>query len=308
VSDAVAVVLNPAAGGGRGRRLLPRVRAAFPGIPVRLTAGPDDEHRLVRDALAAGASTIVAVGGDGTWSKVADAIAETRADVRLAIVAAGTGNDFARTLGAPAHDIAAMARLVADPRAERRIDLLRIDRRRHVLNVAGVGFDAAVAERVARARLPRAAAYVAGSLAELFRYPGFEVAEEGIAGRRLLMLALANGRNFGGTFVIAPAAELDDGLIDIVAIGDASPIERLRLFAAAFSGRHVSMPGVEVRRAAALTLRFPASPLLEVDGDLHRAVAPEVEVACLPGALRVVTPPAGSPRSPRGSARGAPAR
>jgi diacylglycerol kinase (ATP) len=308
VSDGVAVVLNPAAGGGRARRLLSRSRAAFAGTPVRLTEGPDDERRLVRDALAGGASTIVAIGGDGTWSKVADAIAESGADIRLAVVAAGTGNDFARTLGAPAHDIEAIARLVADPRAERRIDLLRIDGRRHVLNVAGVGFDAAVAQRVERARLPRAAAYVAGSLAELFRYPGFEVAEEGVAGRRLLMLALANGRHFGGTFVIAPGAELDDGLIDVVAIADASPVERLRLFAAAFSGRHVSMPGVEVRRAAALTLRFAAAPLLEVDGDLHRAASPEVEVVCLRGALRVVTPTDGFPRSPRGSAPASPAR
>ena len=307
----VAVIVNPAAGGGRARRLLPRLRAAFPGArgdDLALTECIDDERRLVRQALARDASTIVAVGGDGTWSKVADAVAESRADVRLAIVAAGTGNDFARTLGAPARDIAATARLVADPLSERRIDLLRVDRRRHVLNVAGIGFDAAVAERVERARLPRAAAYIAGSVAELFRYPGFEVAEEGMAGRRLLMLALANGRHFGGAFAIAPAAELDDGLIDIVAIGDASAASRLRLFVAAFGGRHVAMPGVEVRRLAAVTLRFPAAPLLEVDGDLYRAAASEVEVVCLPGALRVVTATGGSRRSPRGSAPPAPAR
>jgi diacylglycerol kinase (ATP) len=310
VTVGVAVIVNPAAGGGRARRLLPRLRAAFAGVAggVRQTLRADDERRLVHEALDGGATTIVAVGGDGTWSKVADAIAASRADARLAVVAAGTGNDFARTLGAPAHDVEAMARLVADPAAERRIDLLRIDRQRHVLNVAGIGFDAAVAARVERARLPRAAAYVAGALAELFRYPGFEVAEEGIACRRLLMLALANGRNFGGTFVIAPAAELDDGLVDVVAIADAAPLDRVRLFAAAFSGRHVAMPEVEVRRAAALTLRFPDPPLLEVDGDLYRAATSEVEVTCLPRLLRIVTPPGGSPRSPSGSARGAPAR
>jgi len=246
--------------------------------------------------------TIVAVGGDGTWSKVADALVAARADAAWAIVAAGTGNDFAKTLGVPARDVAATARLAAERGAERRIDVLRIDRERHVLNVAGIGFDAAVAERVERALLPRAAAYVAGSLAELFRFRGFVVGEEGVAGRHLLMLALANGRHFGGTFEIAPGARLDDGMMDVVSIGDASPAGRLRLFAAAFAGRHVGMPGVEVRRVAALTLRFAAPPLLEVDGDLHRARAPEVEVSCLPGALRVVTPPDGSRRSPPGSA------
>ncbi len=307
----VAVILNPVAGAGRGRRLLPRVRAVFArhGVEkVLLTERPGDERRLVRAGLEAGAETIVAVGGDGTWSKVADAIAGSRADVRLAIVAAGTGNDFARTLGAPARDVEAMAELVDDPAAERRIDLLRIDRTRHVLNVAGIGFDAAVAERVARAVLPRAAAYVAGALGELFRFRGFDVAENGVAGRHLLMLALANGRYFGGTFEIAPGALPDDGLIDVVAVADASPLARLRLFAAAMRGSHVALPGVEVRRMAALTLRFPAPPLLEVDGELQRAAAPEMDVVCLPGALRIVTAAGDCRRSPRESARAAPLR
>ncbi|HEX6059126.1 MAG TPA: diacylglycerol kinase family protein [Gemmatimonadaceae bacterium] len=306
MSDRIAVILNPAAGGGRARRILGRVREAFArlgGGPVLLTERAGDERRLVRLALDAGARTIVAVGGDGTWSKVADAIAGSRADVRLALIAAGTGNDFARSLDVPARDIEQTARLAADETAERRIDLLRIDRRRHVLNVAGVGFDAVVAERVARALLPRAAAYVSSALAELFRFRGFVVAEDGVAGRHLLMLALANGRHFGGAFEIAPQAILDDGLMDVVAIGDASPLARLGLFAAALRGRHIAMPGVESRRLAALTLRFPSPPLLEVDGDLHRADAAEVVVDCLPGALRVVTPAGGSRRSPRGSAR-----
>lgn len=311
MSGRVAVILNPAAGAGRARRLLPRTRAVFArhGIErVMLTERPDDERRLVHAALGAGAETIVAVGGDGTWSKVADAIASSRADVRLAIVAAGTGNDFARTLGAPAGDLEAMARLADDPAAERRIDLLRIDRTRHVLNVAGIGFDAAVAERVERALLPRAAAYVAGALGELFRFRGFDVVENGGAGRHLLMLALANGRWFGGSFEIAPGALPDDGLMDVIAVADASPLARLRLFAAAMRGSHLTLPGVEVRRLSALTLRFPAPPLLEVDGELHRTTVPELEVVCLPGALRVVTAPGDCPRSPCGSARAAPPR
>lgn len=311
MSRGIAVLLNPAAGAGRARRLLPRVRAVFArhGVEqVLLTECPGDEPRLVYAALDAGAETIVAVGGDGTWSKVADAIATSRADVRLAIVAAGTGNDFARTLRAPAGDLEATAVLVGDPAAERRIDLLRIDRARHVLNVAGIGFDAAVAARIERAVLPRAAAYVAGALGELFRYRGFDVAENGVAGRHLLMLALANGRYFGGSFEIAPGALPDDGLMDVVAVADATPLARLRLFAAAMRGSHVTLPGVEVRRVPALTLRFPAPPLLEVDGELQRAATPEMEVACLPGALRIVTAAGGSPRSPSGSARAAPPR
>jgi diacylglycerol kinase (ATP) len=110
----VAVVLNPASGKGRGARAEPALRAAFAAAgvrDVRVTSAAGDEQRVARRAIDDGATTLVAAGGDGTWGNVANAILASGADVRLALVATGTGNDFAKTVGAPAADYAATARL-----------------------------------------------------------------------------------------------------------------------------------------------------------------------------------------------------
>ena len=98
----VRVIVNPAAGRGRGGEMLPRIREVFGALGVstiEVSGGAGDERALADRALAEGATTLVAVGGDGTWSNVAGAILASGADCRLALLAAGTGNDFAKTVG-----------------------------------------------------------------------------------------------------------------------------------------------------------------------------------------------------------------
>jgi diacylglycerol kinase (ATP) len=301
VSARVAVVLNPAAGGGRGARAEAAVRRAFAAVgvrDVRVTAAAGGEADAARRAVDGGADTVVALGGDGTWSNVANALLASGADVRLALAAAGTGNDFAKTVGAPAADYAATARLAADG-PDARVDVGLIEGR-YFLNAAGFGFDVAVIEAVARSRrLGGRLAYAAAAASQLFGYAGLPVAlacdGEDRGRARRLMLVLANGRHFGGAFRIAPAASLTDGRLDAVVIGEASPARRLRLFAAAaLGGRHVGAPEVTVERGAAFVLRFPAPPAYEADGEYRRAPSAAVEVRCVPGALRVVTPLAGA--------------
>ena len=293
----VAVVLNPASGKGRGARAEPAVRAAFAAAgvrDVRVTSAAGDEQPVARRAIDDGATTLVAAGGDGTWGNVANAILASGADVRLALVATGTGNDFAKTVGAPAADYAATARLaVGGPDA--RVDVGRIEDK-HFLNAAGFGFDVAVIEDVARSRrLSGQLAYFGSALRQLFSYRGLPiaVAADGApnsVAEPHLMLVVANGRHFGGTFRIAPAASLVDGRLDAVAIGPVSALRRVRLFAAATGGTHLGHAEVRVRQAAAFTLRFAAPPAYETDGEYNRARSATVEVRCVPRALRVVTP------------------
>jgi diacylglycerol kinase (ATP) len=291
----VAVIVNPASGRGRGRRRLEAVRRAFEHIGARwieCTRHAGDERHLTERALNAGATTIVAVGGDGTWSNVADAMLTSGAgECRLALVAAGTGNDFAKTIGAPAADLQRTAQLVADG-SDMRVDVGRIEDR-HFLNIAGFGFDTAVLEESLRSSVLRGRAlYISAALRQLMRYRGIHISV-GTNGDRWeahhLMLIVANAKHFGGSFRIAPEASPQDGLLDAISVLDAPVLRRLALFRAVIAGTHMRLPEVRARRASTICLRFHTPPAFEADGEYRLASTTDIEISCLPSALRVVT-------------------
>lgn len=296
----VTVIVNPAAGRGRGARILDEAKQAFAEVGVddlRVTEGPRQEAEIARRAIDAGATTLVAAGGDGTWSNVAHAILESGADCRLALLAAGTGNDFAKTVGAPARDVAATARL-ATTGPDLRVDVGRIEGRTF-LNVSGFGFDIAVLEDVKNIRwLKGSSLYMYSALRQILRYPGIPIDIASPArsrgGAHHLMLIVANARCFGGSFQIAPGASLTDGMLDAIAILDAPPLGRLKLLGAAGKGTHVGLPGVDAEQAESFRLRFREPPGYETDGEYHLARGDELEIRCVPRALRVVAP-AGAP-------------
>lgn len=295
------VVLNPAAGRGRGARLLPSVREAFGAVGVtdiRLTERSGDEPRVVAAALADGADTIAIVGGDGTWGRCAGGVLDAGAGdrVRLAFLTAGTGNDFAKNLGAPTADFAAMARLAADPGSERRVDagVIECGGKTHwFLNVAGFGFDAVVLEDTSKGgKLGGSAVYIAAALRRLIGYPGFAFTEGGTDGqtRFAMMLVFSNGTNFGGGFRIAPRAKVDDGMFDLIEIGDVRGLWRIPLFVSALRGAHLAHPKVRARRGARCMLSFSGAPACDLDGELTQLASRDVVVRMAPGALRVVAP------------------
>ncbi|MCC7195380.1 MAG: hypothetical protein IT356_07485 [Gemmatimonadaceae bacterium] len=295
------VIVNPAAGRGRCASMIAPIREAFetrPGCRVRITRHAGDEARLVREALGDGAGTIVSCGGDGTWNRCAAAILDANAAgrVRIAFVAAGTGNDFAKNLGAPARDVRAMAALVANPGVERHVDVGAVESGGTTLwflNVAGFGFDAVVLADLARARGPRfVRGYTAVALRRLLDYPGFAFTEGGTQGRSrpAMMLVFSNGATFGGSFRIAPAARVDDGLLDQVAIGDVRGFARLPLFVRALRGAHVNHPKVRVARRARFDLTFAQPPECDLDGELVQLASRDATVRAVPRALRVAAP------------------
>jgi len=181
-----------------------------------------------------------------------------------------------------------MARLAIDG-PDRRVDVGRIEHR-HFLNCVGFGFDVAVLERSAAVRwLQGSFVYAYAALGQIFQYSGIEVAHsEESSHRRRLLLVVANGSWFGGTFQIAPLASCDDGLLDVIAIADSSPFGRIRLFVDALRGSHLRHPAVDTRQTRMVSLNFPSPPSYEVDGEYRVAIASTLDVECLHHALRVV--------------------
>ncbi len=283
------------------------LESALADVTFSETTRPGEERDLADSALERGYDVIVAVGGDGTWSNVADRlVASGRDDVALAILPSGTGNDFGRNFGfdprSPAEAVDVLARGHTVLVDVGRVDSLSASEHdpdrfepRHFLNLIGFGFDVAVIDAASGARLLRGELlYKVTALTQLFRFPGIGVTIEGRSGAphggRLLMLTVSNGRFFGGGFPIAPAATVDDGRLHACRIGDATPLSRLKLFRLAERGRHVASTHVEILDDVGFRLTFDAPPRFEMDGDVRRARDRSVDVRVLTRRLRVVAP------------------
>jgi diacylglycerol kinase (ATP) len=272
------------------------VRSAFAahGIhDIYESTAPGDEERLAARAVRDGAQTIVAVGGDGTCGRVADAILRSAANCRLAVVPAGTGNDFAKTLGVSRYAPQQVADMVARGDAKQ-IDVGLADGH-YFLNSCGFGFDASVLESTSRVRFLKGdAVYIYSALRQLFTYRGVEVSVSGAPGVKsgsMLMVTVSNGRWLGGAFKIAPHASVLDGKLDACFLGDSNVMQRMKLFLGAMRGTHIGMPSVSAASVQELTLTFPDNPLMEIDGELRQAQSRTVTVKCVPLALSVVAAP-----------------
>jgi diacylglycerol kinase (ATP) len=315
------VVHNPTAGGGRAGRLAPRVveRLRGDGVEVAqhrtLSLG---DARLATCRAAAGVDAVVAVGGDGTVGACAAGLAdagppgwspggsggspgESGVRAALGVVPAGGGNDAARSLGLPADDPLAAAGLLTRLR-RRPADLATVAGRAY-LNVAGAGFDSEV-NRLANQRLRWARGRprdVGAVLAELVvgRPATFELVLDGQATRlQAWLVAVANGPSYGGGMRVAPAARLDDGLLEVVVIGAIGKLEFLRTFPQVFSGRHVEHPAVAVHRAARVDLDADRTLAVYADGEPAGTLPATFEVR--PAAVTVLAadPAPGFPPGP----------
>ena len=293
-ADDLYVVFNPQSGKGRGARLVAPVLQALGGATAHgFTAAPGDEARLTADALGQGFRRIVAVGGDGTWSNVGNAIIRSGVDAALGLVPAGTGCDLAKSLGVPARDVAGCARIAREGHS-RRIDAGRIEDR-YFLNVAGFGFDIAVIEDSWKVRrLGGDALYLYCALRQLHRFPGFPVTvavdREPPARREMLMLVVANARVFGGGFQIAPGAALDDGQLDVISFANMPLLRRLSIMGRLLRGSHGRASEVDSRAGRRIDLRFDAPPAYETDGEWRRAASADLTIDITPLALRVLVP------------------
>ncbi|MCC6928008.1 MAG: diacylglycerol kinase family lipid kinase [Gemmatimonadaceae bacterium] len=302
----VVVIANPAAGRGRGARLIPRLRTIVESavarsggtlaVELRLTTHAGEEFDLAREAAEQGVATIAALGGDGTWGNVVRGIMAARVmgeRPRLALLAAGTGNDLAWATGIPAHDLEGAIEIAMGV-GERRIDVGEADGV-HFVNCLGFGFDAAVLEGTQRVRWLRGhAVYLFTAARMLLGYPGIvadvRVGGATTPGKHYLAVIFANGPRFGGGFRIAPGARLDDGALDLVCVADAPALRRAVVFAGVTRGTHTRSPEVDIRSVREATLTFDSPPIFDADGELHRARGCTVTVRCHRQALRLAVP------------------
>jgi diacylglycerol kinase (ATP) len=288
------VIINPVSGGRRS--LEPRLREAAARRALE-RAGVDDGRvvlteraghgrELARAAVEEGRDLVVAWGGDGTINEVATALVGTAS--ALGIVRAGSGNGFARELGVPRNPEAALAAALGG--REHAIDTGEIDGRLF-LNVAGIGFDAAMAVQFNALGTERRgpARYTAAVVRHVLGYRAaeYEVQLDGerTSGRSLL-LAIANLPQYGSNAVIAPQAVPFDGRLDLVSIADRGAMSRVGLLPRLFDRSIQKAAGISCATAAELVVTSSTPMVCHVDGEPFEG-GTRVEARVRPGSLRV---------------------
>jgi YegS/Rv2252/BmrU family lipid kinase len=290
-SRAVALVVNPSAGGGRAARALPLVQARLRalGIDVETDATRNLDHarELAADAARSG-RVVAALGGDGLLGCVAGALREIPGAV-LGVLPGGRGNDFARMAGIPL-DAEAACEVIAHGSAHP-IDLGEAGGNAFI-GIASLGFDSD-ANRIANgapAQLGRLV-YVYGLLRALaaWKHASFSVE---VDGERVAFtgwsVAAANSKAYGGGMLLAPDARLDDGELDVVLISDLSKWAYIRSAPSVFKGTHVRNPAVRVLRGAEVHVESDRPFVVYADGDPIGETP--ITLRALPGALQVLMP------------------
>lgn len=308
------VVVNPHSASRSTERNWPSIasdlRTHFGPYSVEFTKFPGHASEIARRAAEKGCALVIACGGDGTINEVADGILQSGTDAELAIFPSGTGGDFRRSIGMPDSNREAASAIRKGE--TKRIDVGKVTFKtlegasatRYFLNVSSFGLAAAIIERLRSSNkldwLPLSsvrgrASYALSTLQEVIDVEPLHarIKVDGKEERILstVNFSIANARYFGGGMMIAPDAKLDDGLFDIVNVGDIKTAKIILNGYTLYLGSHLRLPEVKATRAKRIEAR-PANDAdiipIEVDGELPGYLPAIYEI--IPQRLRLRIP------------------
>ncbi|MEP6476858.1 MAG: diacylglycerol kinase family protein [Actinomycetota bacterium] len=292
----VVVVVNPTAGRGHAGRQIGGVVADLHALgiehDVRLAGSAADLEELTRAAAGDGADIVAVLGGDGTVGAAVNGLVGTRA--ALAVLPAGTGDDFAKAIGPGT--LRAATRLLVAPDI-REVDVVKVTagaQERYYVNIAGAGFDSEVNEtaNAMSLKLGGTGTYVAAVLKTLRRFApahyAIELDDQHIDTEAMLVV-VGNSRSYGGGMRVLPTAVIDDGVLDVCIVHALSTSAFLRAFPRVFRGTHVRHPKVSMLRAT--HVRVEANRSIQVYADGERVGSLPARFQIVPGALRLVVGP-----------------
>lgn len=285
-------LVNPVAGGGKALGYADNIRTIMDENGL--------EYKMITSTRPGETTTIVesnpdweicvAVGGDGTVNEVARGILNRGGGI-LAIIPGGTGNDLAKSLGIEENLHVSLNNLVRGRVKE--IDLGKV-KDMFFFNISSLGFDSEVVRHTDKIKrfVKGKTSYILGVITALVVYRSrrmaFEVDGRHIE-RRATLVAVGNGRYYGGGMMILPMAKVDDGLLDVCVVKDISNLRILTLFPTIFKGEHVKYDKyVEFHTAKKIVVKAEGSYLLNIDGELFEIKDEEVEFRLAEERLSVI--------------------
>lgn len=294
------LVFNPSARGDRARRFWATLQNLSPTCTLRPSRHPGHAIELAAQAVREGFDTLIAAGGDGTINEVVTGLASVPGAldaVRLGVIPLGTSNVFARELGLPWQPQAAWQLIQSG--SERRVDLPQLEwgllaqrRTRPFVQMAGAGLDSRAIARVREdaKQWVGPLAYVWAGLQALWGPQPLVTVDVGGTRQTGELVLVGNGRFYGGSVSMFPAARLDDGWLEVVVFPRVTWLTLARFALAWLTGRLFHPASTHTLRSARLEVTCPEPLPIEVDGD-NVGVTPGV-FTVRPCALRVLAPAA----------------
>jgi diacylglycerol kinase (ATP) len=259
------ILSNPTSGGGKGSKYLRIIKEYLDSNDLPYRDITSTSYELAAGALnrslnqdGSDISGVYVIGGDGMVHLAVQELANR--DIPLALIPAGTGNDFARSLNLPLDDPLQLLETYATT-SPTHLDLGLVNNKIFA-DILSTGFDSVVNERANRMRVIKGRMkYNIAILLELstFKPKNYEFRVDSVSfTTKAMLIAVSNGISYGGGMKVTPNAELDDGLFDIMVLGPVSKIEFLKVFPKVFSGGHISHPAVKIIRGKEVSITSDA--------------------------------------------------
>jgi diacylglycerol kinase (ATP) len=284
------ILANPSGGRGRVASRLDSLRAHAHrlGVELELSDGPQDLTDRARRAVDAGVDRLLVAGGDGTLHYVIQALAQS--GTVLGLLPLGRADDFAAQLGLP-RDLDAAMEVAVDGEV-RCVDLGRAGTR-WFAGIASVGLDGEAC-RIANedsGRLRGPLVYAMAAIRAWRSYVPIHARVTGpfgSIGKEVLIAGFANSPRYGGGLRLAPAASIDDGLLDVVIVKRMSAVAVVAALPSLLLGRHLGHRAVRFERGVLVSLDCQPGTPLYADGELIGLTGPaSTKMECIPGALKV---------------------
>lgn len=303
MKDKTLFIINPEAGKGRGRKILPQIS--------RILSVHSNHTEIVQTERANHATEIVKLykqdfkriciaGGDGSLNEIVNGLDGTCENI-IGVIPIGSGNDFARTAGMN-KDLSQSLRTILEDHVVREVDTgyLKYKEKetdgliiRKFLNSAGIGFDAIVSDQIKKNKyfkgLPL---YISAVIQSLFKYQTMDINEAmfddyAVSGRKLLV-AISNGKTYGGGFKVNPGADVHDGLLDACIVTNLPIWQIVRDFQKFVRGKHGTIPGIEIRKFRKASLKTSQPVYIHADGEVVSQSVTEVEAGLNPTRLQFI--------------------
>lgn len=290
--DGILFIVNPVAGGGKAKKLIPLIEKTMKECnkkyKIIITTEPEEATEIAKRE-SKNHEVIVAVGGDGTVNEVATGLIRNNGGV-LGVIPGGTGNDMARSLDIPMDPAEALETLCKAYKKNMDIGMVNGS---YFLNIASIGFDAEVVmnNMKIKKKIKNEFSYVISVIYSLisFKKKKVEIEIDGkIIKDQVYLLAVGNGKYYGGGMKIIPMAKIDDGYLDICTISNISKFKILFLFPTIFKGTHVEhTKHVKIYKGKRIKFKSEEGLLLNVDGEITPNVK-EVEFALKDRNIKVI--------------------